>query len=96
MSRLPRDTPRERVANHLKAHGIEVHPDDIRVPEGFYRQIRADVQERWNVRGFDASGRQVEVTGLDSLTLCYRGIKLEPNPANSEVYGDWVANALHR
>lgn len=91
-----RDTPRERMDKHLAAMGIEIgHPDDIWVVKGFWAQARADCAERWRVKGFK-DGKRIEVTGLDSLTACYRGCTIRPAERSDEVYGDYVVTALPR
>lgn len=94
-ARKRRPTPRERLAAHLlDAHGIDVDPAAISVPEGFYRTSYADCVERWNVRGTDRTGKAVEVSGLDSVTDCARyGVTLDPDADGCGVYGDFAAEA---
>jgi len=89
-----RDTPRERMDKHLAAYGIAIgHPDDISVTTGYWTHTTADVTERWRVRG-EKDGKRIEVTGLDSLTRCYRGCIIRPAKPSDEVYGDYVVSAL--
>lgn len=91
-----RDTPRERMDKHLAAAGIEIgHPDDIWVARGYWTHTKADCVERWRVVGIK-DGKRVEVTGVDSLTACYRGCSIKPTERNAEVYGDYTVTALPR
>jgi hypothetical protein len=55
--------------------------------------------ERWNVVGKDVrSGRNIEITGTESLTICAKmGIELEANTSSTScLYGDFIANPKKR
>ena len=87
-----RKTPREAVADLLMDFGFAVCADEITVLEGAWRHITFDCLDRWRLY-CSKDGKQVEITGLDTLTACRNGIEVVPNYANSGVYGDYVASA---
>jgi hypothetical protein len=93
---MKRATPRERVAAHLEDLGIIVYPEDIITLEGAWRHRRMDCLDHWTVYGIDAQGKRVEITGINTLTKCQRGIVLKPNERGSPYYGDFTAEPKPR
>lgn len=86
-------TPREKVSNLLEALGFDIQADDIVWVKGAHSHNTHDVLERWRANGYK-DGKAIEITGLDSVTECARGLTVEVNEPGSQYYGDFTCAAV--
>ncbi len=88
-------TPREKVSNLLEALGFDIQAEDIVWVKGAHSHITHDVLERWRGTGYK-DGEAIEITGLDSVTECAKGLTVKPNKPGSEYYGDYTCEAVKK
>lgn len=90
---MKRETPRERLARHLRDAGFNCESEDITGLQGAWRHARMDCLDTWTARCWK-DGKRVEITGLNTMTECARfGVSIEKNEPASPYYGDFTAAA---
>jgi len=86
VAKRKQQTPKERLAAHLRKLGYDVESEDIRHVHGGKHKTLNDTLECWSVI---VDG--VEIQGGDTVSKCAKGIVLEKNRPETCLYGEFVA-----